>query len=287
LGAPVQRDVAVMLGRRAKQMPKYEWRNIDVHFERSGAGSPVLMLHAMSVSGTSWRKVIGALKGKYDLIVPDLPFHGQSGELDDPAQHRHDDNAEMLRLLVEANFCGRVHVVGHSFGGASALAFALKNPDLVDRAVLLEPSVPMVLLEAGETELMADFLELGEKFDRYIENGEPQLAWQIYIDSQNGPGAWLAMPDDKRQRILATTNQAYAAGKAIKHNDLRLDELRSLRCRTIMVAGEQTPARHRRTAEIVCNHIPGCVMTRIPGANHMSPTSHPAEVASIIDHHFC
>jgi pimeloyl-ACP methyl ester carboxylesterase len=266
-------------------MSDYAWRNISVHFERTGSGNPLLMLHAMSVSGSSWRKVINALNGKYDILVPDLPFHGRSGQLADPAQHRHEDNAEMLRLLVENNFEKRVHVVAHSFGGASALAFILKNPELVDRVVLIEPSVPMVLLEAGEDDLLAEFLRVGDQFERCIERGDPWSGWQVYFDSQNGPGAWMAAPDEKKQRILATTDQAYAAGKAIINSMLKLAELRSLRCPTTMIVGELTPIRHRRTAEIVNDYIPGCTMLTIPGASHMAPASHPIEVAAIIDRH--
>jgi pimeloyl-ACP methyl ester carboxylesterase len=267
-------------------MPEYQWRNIGVHFQRIGSGKPVLMVHAMSVSGAYWLKVVAAMKGSYDLLLPDLPFHGRTGALSNPAQHRHDDNAELLRELVEASFEGPVHVVGHSYGGASAVAFILKYPALVDRVVLLEPSLPTILLEAGEAELLAEFLEIGDRFDRSVEAGDPEDAWRVYVDSQSGIGAWQAMSDEKKQRILATTDQAYAAGKAIKGNPLKLCDLHRLRCTTMMVVGDQSPARHRRTAELIRDHIPGCSMTVIPGASHMSPGSHPTEIAAVIDRHF-
>jgi pimeloyl-ACP methyl ester carboxylesterase len=267
-------------------MPEYAWRNINVHFERLGSGKPVVMVHAMSVSGAYWRRVVDALQGSYDLLLPDLPFHGRTGALSDPAQHRHDDNAELLCELVKALFQGPVHVVGHSYGGASAVAFILKYPTLVDRVVLIEPSLPMILLEAGEAELLAEFLEMGDRFDRSIEAGDPQDAWRAYVDAQSGIGTWQAMADEKKQRILATTDQAYAVGKAIKGNSLKLSDLHRLRCTTMMVVGDQTPARHRRTAEVIRDHIPGCSMTVIPGASHMSPGSHPTDIAAIIDRHF-
>jgi pimeloyl-ACP methyl ester carboxylesterase len=244
------------------------------------------MVHAMSVSGAYWRKVIDALEGDYNLLLPDLPFHGRTGSLPDPSRHSHDENADLLRELVEAAFKGPVHVVGHSYGGAAAVSFILKCPELVDRVVLIEPSLPMLLLEAGATELMTEFMGIGDQFDRFIEAGKPQNAWQTYVDAQSGAGTWQAMPEEKKQRILATTAQAYAVGQATRRNPLKLSELHSLRCKTMMIVGDQTSARHRRTAEIVRDHIPGCVMAVIPHASHMSPGSHPTEIAAEIDGHF-
>lgn len=244
------------------------------------------MLHAMTVSATYWRKVTDALEGSYDLLMPDLPFHGQTGDLPDAARHSHDETSEMLRELVETTCEPPVNVVGHSYGGACAITFVLQHPDLVNRVLLIEPSVPTVLLEAGEQELMTDFLEMGERFDQFVEKGEPEEAWRVYIDAQSGDGTWHAMPDEKKQRILGTTMQAYAVGKATKGNSLKLADLRSFNHATMMIVGDKSPPRHRRTAEILRDHIPGCALTIIPGAAHMSPGSHPCEIADVIDKHF-
>jgi pimeloyl-ACP methyl ester carboxylesterase len=93
------------------------------------------------------------------------------------------------------------------------------------------------------------------------------------------------MPDDRKQKILATTNQAYAVGKATMGNPLSLGDLHELRHDTLVIVGGDTAPRDRKTAELVHEHIPSSRITVIDGASHMSPGSHPSEVAHAIEVH--
>ncbi len=52
---------------------------------------------------------------------------------------------------------------------------------------------------------------------------------------------------------------------------------------TLVVCGGGTTAPERRVTEILCDEIPECRYEVIPDAEHMSPLTHPDEVARLID----
>lgn len=264
----------------------FHWNDLAIHYERLGSGPTVLLLHAMGVSGTYWRKVIDALSGGYEFLVPDLPFHGRTGDLPDPGSHSHDDNAAMLSALVRALVGSPVLLVGHSYGGASGVTLALRFPDLVTRVVLIEPSLPTVLLEGGTPELAAVQIEMNQVFERHVDAGDPEEAWRQYMAVQGAPIPWDCLAPEKRRQLLATTTQAYAVGRASMGNRLKLADLAAFHPATRMLVGSETPLRFRTTAELVSAHIPGCALDVISGAGHMSPGSHPGEIATAIDAHF-
>lgn len=115
----------------------------DIHYvDRSGgdAGSPVLVF----VHGASGnlRDPMLALRdrfeGRYRLVFFDRPGHGWSsrqGRIDSaPAVQ-----AELLAGLLDARGIDRAVIVGHSWGGSLAAAFALRHPDRTAGIVFVAP----------------------------------------------------------------------------------------------------------------------------------------------------
>jgi lipase len=74
------------------------------------------------------------------VLAPDLVGHGRSTW---DAPWTIDANVAALAALLDAEESGPVVVVGHSFGGALALALASARPDLVTGLLLLDPAVAL------------------------------------------------------------------------------------------------------------------------------------------------
>jgi pyruvate dehydrogenase E2 component (dihydrolipoamide acetyltransferase) len=106
-----------------------------------GQGPAVLLLHGYSCELTHFRYQLLALaEAGLRAIALDLPGHGHSsrprGEV--PAERFIAGALAALdQLGVE-----RAHLVGHSMGGAVALALAARFPARVDRVALLAPCTP-------------------------------------------------------------------------------------------------------------------------------------------------
>jgi len=103
-----------------------------LHVDRGGRGPrTLLLLHGMGASGAVWRDFVTLLDEEWTWVAPDLPGHGYSAPA---APYRYDTLVAALAPLVEE--AEGVTVLGHSLGGALALALAASRPDLAIRTVI-------------------------------------------------------------------------------------------------------------------------------------------------------
>lgn len=115
--------------------------DLTIHFNDAGqGGETVVMLHGSGPGASGWanfsRNVGPFVDAGYRVILMDCPGWSKS----DPilcTGSRSELNARALRGLLDALDLDRVHIVGNSMGGHSAVAFALANPARVGRLVLM------------------------------------------------------------------------------------------------------------------------------------------------------
>jgi pimeloyl-ACP methyl ester carboxylesterase len=100
-----------------------------------GRGRDVLLIHGSPGSLEDWAPVIEALSHSFRLTVFDRPGHGFS---DDSGEHSYDDNAEMALGVIETLGLEDVIVAGHSYGGGTALALAIRAPSSVSAYVIVD-----------------------------------------------------------------------------------------------------------------------------------------------------
>ena len=93
-----------------------------VYYRIEGTGRPVVLVHGFSEDGTVWENQIGALKNKFQLIIPDLPGSGRSPV--NSAGWSMEYFAECIRRILDQENISTVSMIGHSMGGYITLAFA-------------------------------------------------------------------------------------------------------------------------------------------------------------------
>ena len=101
---------------------------------------PMILVHGITSSSLSWWRVAERLAGRYRVIATDNRGHGNS---EAPERgYRFDDQAEDTAQLMASLGIERAVVMGHSWGGAIAVALAAgKAGGLVERLVLEDPLV--------------------------------------------------------------------------------------------------------------------------------------------------
>ena len=109
---------------------------------RRGRGPTIVALHGFGASKEGWLPIARTLTRRGPTVLPDLPGFGASplpyGAPVSPRWH-----AAWAEALAQALGLGRVHVVGHSMGGAAALAWALTTPERVASLTLLGPAATL------------------------------------------------------------------------------------------------------------------------------------------------
>jgi pimeloyl-ACP methyl ester carboxylesterase len=97
---------------------------IALSFESYGTGSPILLIHGFGASSYSWRHLVAPLAQQHRVITLDLKGSGASPKPHDD-QYSVYEQARLVRDFIVANQLDDVQIVGHSFGGAVAIATSL------------------------------------------------------------------------------------------------------------------------------------------------------------------
>src|SRR5215204_4762664 len=107
-------------------------------YEVHGSGPPLILLHGLSGSGRWWCRNVPAFASRFRTYAIDLPGFGASRGV---RWSRLDDTADRLSDWIAAEGLSRVHIAGHSLGGAAAARLAARYPERVDRLVLVDAAI--------------------------------------------------------------------------------------------------------------------------------------------------
>lgn len=203
---------------------------VETNVHDLGAGFPVLMIHG-SGPGVSawanWRLVMPALASQARVIAPDMAGFGFSAR-PDGYDYTMDNWVAQAVGVLDALDIEQADLVGNSFGGALALALAIRHPQRVRRLVLMgSVGVPFEItpgLDAvwGYTPSLDNMRTILDLFawDRSLVNDE--LA-QLRFDASIRPGfqeSFAAMFPAPRQRWVDAMASAEADIRAIAHETL-------------------------------------------------------------------
>src|SRR5262245_46038829 len=143
-----------------------ELDGIYLHYVSAGQGPVTVLVHGLGGFAESWRGTLEALGPYSQLIALDLPGFGQSAK---PNRHYTlGFFSKVLEEFLEALAVERVRLVGHSLGGAVALAFAMAHPERVERLGLLAPAVPGFPLHPALLFRLMLVPRIGEFLSRFV-----------------------------------------------------------------------------------------------------------------------
>lgn len=97
----------------------YPYGPLLIHFQKAGAGRPLLILHGWGVDGSVMMPLARQLADMRCSFVPDLPGFGNTP--DPPEAWSIDDYTDMIIAFIQAHFDEPVDLLVHSFGGRIAL----------------------------------------------------------------------------------------------------------------------------------------------------------------------
>jgi len=123
---------------------------ITLHYVENGKGVSVIFVHGSLSDGGYWSDQIGPFAEHYRPIAYSRRYNYPNVNPDEPGYSAVTD-AEDLAAFIDALHLGKVVVVGHSYGGLTALFLAARYPDLVRALILAEaPAVPLLAHLPGD-----------------------------------------------------------------------------------------------------------------------------------------
>ena len=103
-----------------------------IHYEREGAGIPIIFLHAGIADSRMWAAQADFFAREFDVIRPDTRGYGGS----ETAHSEWSDTEDLLALIDELDL-KPAHLIGCSMGGAIAIDFALQHAERISKLVLV------------------------------------------------------------------------------------------------------------------------------------------------------
>lgn len=246
-----------------------------------GGGDPVVLLHGFPGSSHSWRMVAPLLPEGRRLVVPDLVGSGRS---DGPGRGGGtlDDHAALIAGLLDDLGIARTVLVGHGFGGAVALAIAVKDPARVSALALI--GTPAF---AEWPRRLARLARLTAPLGGAL--GPAVLASFVHGSALRG----FADPEVGRRSLdVSLRASASRLGLGALRANLRVQHdpairalaprLAGLAVPTAVIWGEADPFLDQSVGRRLQGAIPGATLTIIPGARHFVAEDAPDQCARAI-----
>ncbi|HTO81900.1 MAG TPA: alpha/beta hydrolase [Methylomirabilota bacterium] len=273
--------------RMGSSMPTIDVGGAQVAYAEAGSGETVLLLHSSTSSGAQWRSLTEVLRTRWRVLAPDLYGYGQTGQQTDPACSSLADEAA-LALAVARN-AKRIHLVGHSYGAAVALRFAVEQPERLLSLTLIEPVSFHLLRHApeGTTEhrLFREVAELAADVTQAAAAGHGRRGMMRFVDYWNGAGAWTRLRPDVQSMLAQQAPQVALDFRAAMTDPTRLEALREIAAPTLILRGSASPWPTRRIAALIALILPNVRFRTIDGAGHMLPLTHREPVNDAIGDH--
>lgn len=147
---------------------------MHLHYHRSGQGRPLVILHGLF--GT-WENLGGSVKSlaqEWDVIAPDLRNHGRSPHR---SEHSYPLMAQDILQLLDQLGLERVAILGHSMGGKVAMEFALRNPERVEKLIVVD--IAPVTYPAHHSDVFAGIRSIDLKQLQSRSQADQQLSQSV------------------------------------------------------------------------------------------------------------
>mgnify|MGYP002777071464 CR=1 FL=1 len=245
-------------------------------FLELGTGETILLLHGFMGNATCWLPLLEHLQTQLRCVAIDLLGFGDSAK---PAlKYNIAQEVAFVRRFVEARQLDNFYIMGHSFGGWVAAAYALAFPKSVQGLILAAP--------AG----IRDDSFCG-RYDhlRPILWDTPAIDWLLTLAT---PFVTLTGQAETLQKIrwMRRELMAQPAARSFLMDRLRPEDaidtvetqIYQLRVPTLVITGDQDetiPLWHSQTYAQV---IPTAKLVILPNADHSLPQNHAPQLAEHI-----
>jgi pimeloyl-ACP methyl ester carboxylesterase len=252
-----------------------EVRAVKLAWREAGRGPVLVLVHGIGGSSASWQRQFSDFAATHRVVAWDAPGYGGSSSLA-VTPTRVETYAESLVAWLEAIDVQRASFVGHSLGALFIAAASRLRPELLQRAVFLQPVTGNGRLAPDEREAVRQ-----GRIREMVSLGSQAFAEQRgrNILSRNVAPDIAAHAIDVMAKV---PEEGYlAAWDAMCEGDIFKD-LDSIRCPTLVVCGSEDSVSPEATGREIASHVAGASFTLLPGVGHYASIEAPDALRDIL-----
>lgn len=249
-------------------------------YRREGTGVPVVLLHGIPTNSLLWRRLSAHLRGRADLIAPDLVGYGLSDKRRD-LDLSIVSQAEWVISFIEQLGLSDVVLGGHDIGGGVAQIVTSERPDLVAHLLLVNtiaygswPEPNIARLKDPEWDERFESIDLRRGFLRGLRAG-----------MADATAASERLAEMYAEPFMSAGARSYLrAARALKPEDLltATEAIESITHPTTIIWGAQDPYQDIENGYRLANELEHADMKIFDDVGHFTPEEAPGRLSSII-----
>ena len=215
---------------------------LKMYYEIYGSGSPLVLVHGGgSTIQTSFGNILPLLAQDYKVIAVELQAHGHTADRDSPESFEQDaDDVAALLTYLKIN---KADLLGFSNGGNTIMQVAIRNPELVNKLVIISAFYKREGMMKGFFEGMEN-ANLGNM---------PEPLKEAYLKINNDSNGLRRMFDRDKARMLS-------------FKDWKDEDLASIKASSLIIAGDKDVVTAEHTVKMV-QLIPNAQLMILPGTH--------------------
>jgi pimeloyl-ACP methyl ester carboxylesterase len=190
-----------------------EVNGMQMYYEVSGQGDPIVVLHGAYMSIAAMGAIIPRLAETHQVYAIEMQGHGRTTDIDRPITYQ--NLADDVAAFMDSVGLDRADVFGYSMGAAAGLQLAIRHPEKVDQLIAASVS--------------------------YDESGwQPEMVAMI---PQMSPEMFVGSPMETAYRELSPNPEGFRAFVekliALEHEPMEWEEeVRNLEAPVLLIAGD-------------------------------------------------
>src|SRR5882757_7105721 len=180
-----------------------------IDYDEAGDGPTIVLVPGSCSTGAAWRPIVAHWQNGFRCVTTSLLGYGGTSERRTAQDADISHEAEVVEAVIR-RAARPVHLVGHSFGGLTALAVALRKREPLLSLTILEAPAPEILRHAGEPQHYSAFRNMTAAYFDAFDAGKTN-AIERMIDFYGGAGTFAAWP----QRVRDNPGQPAGLGQRL------------------------------------------------------------------------
>ena len=238
----------------------------SIAYQRSGDGSPLILIHGAVADHTRWQPVLAPLEQQFTVYALDRRGRGDSGDAEAYALEREfEDIAAIIESIGEP-----VNVLAHSFGAFCALEAARLTSN-IHKLILYEPPPPGV-----KGTLPPD---TAARMQRLMDSGDHEGVISTFLLE----AARIPPADLEKLRAAPSWHGRVAAAHTILRENTGLEEqplfdatrFASVHVPTLLLLGGDSPALYTDAIRTIHAALSTSRVVILPGQQHVAMNTAP------------
>jgi 2-succinyl-6-hydroxy-2,4-cyclohexadiene-1-carboxylate synthase len=246
--------------------------------ERSGAGTPVALIHGFTQNANAWGRFKEILSATHRVYAVELPGHGGSSEV-------RADLWQTADLVTQS--CGPSDYVGYSLGGRVLLHAALCRPEMVRRAVFIGATAGI-----DDEHERADRAASDELLARELDEAKGEVrGLEAFLRRWLEGPLFEGLDEDARCMSARMKNDGPSLASSLRlcgagSQEPLWQRVNQLTMPVLVLAGERDERFSSLGRKLASSIGDNARFSVVAGSNHACQLERPADTAAIIEEFF-